>query len=150
MAGSQTASLSAEKKVKQRARILAHNEVTKNVSATCRYFGISHHLLLVAAALRHGGDRGAAGPEQSAHHDSLPDPAGGDRLGVPDSPRTRVRGATAQPLSPTVSPRLLSRRPRCSRSFASKHFVSGPRRGRAALRSGNRLLGTSGNGCWWT
>jgi len=41
MAGTRTASLSAEKKVKQRARILAHYEVTKNVSATCHYFGIS-------------------------------------------------------------------------------------------------------------
>ena len=60
MAGTRTASLSAEKKVKQRARILANYEVTKNVSATCRYFGISRTTFISGGSVsRPKGSRGS-------------------------------------------------------------------------------------------
>jgi hypothetical protein len=41
MVGTRIALLSTEKKVKQWASIVSHDEVTKNVSARCRRFGIS-------------------------------------------------------------------------------------------------------------
>jgi transposase InsO family protein len=91
-----------ERRANRRLAVLRHvEEVSGNVAATCRYYGISRVLLRLVAPLRSQWPRGAEGPLQPAAPLASADPSRGDR-------EDRV-AAQALPLRPAKIAMYLAR-----------------------------------------
>lgn len=106
MAGPRVQALQQAWKAKQRARALAHFDVTRNGSATWRYCGWSRTTFACFQRRIETARGRPAGSQSQAEHDPLSYPAGGHRPDRRGAPGARRRRTAAQRPPAAIPPGL--------------------------------------------